>query len=46
VNLDPRRGIGHEKVMTRIELDAQADMMLKRQGLSVDSACRPRARRC
>jgi cyanophycin synthetase len=34
VNQDPRRGIGHEKVMTRIELDAQADMMLKRQDLS------------
>ena len=37
VNQDPRRGIGHEKVMTRIELDAQADMMLTRQGLNVDS---------
>lgn len=37
VNLDPRRGIGHEKVMTRIELDAQAEMMLTRQGLTVDS---------
>ena len=37
VNLDPRRGIGHEKVMTRIELDAQADMMLTRQGLTVHS---------
>ncbi len=37
VNQDPRRGIGHEKVMTRIELDAQADMMLTRQGLGVDS---------
>ena len=37
VNLDPRRGIGHEKVMTRIELDAQADMMLNRQGLAPDS---------
>jgi cyanophycin synthetase len=34
VNQDPRRGIGHEKVMTRIELDAQADLMLHRQGLS------------
>ncbi len=34
VNQDPRRGIGHEKVMTRIELDAQADMMLKRQDLT------------
>ena len=37
VNQDPRRGVGHEKVMTRIELDAQADMMLARQGLAVDS---------
>ena len=37
VNQDPRRGIGHEKVMTRIELDAQAEMMLTRQGLTVDS---------
>ncbi len=36
VNQDPRRGIGHEKVMTRIELDAQADMMLARQGLALD----------
>ncbi len=37
VNQDPRRGIGHEKVMTRIELDAQADMMLARQGLTADA---------
>ena len=37
VNRDPRRGVGHEKVMTRIELDAQADRMLNRQGLSPDS---------
>jgi cyanophycin synthetase len=37
VNQDPRRGVGHEKVMTRIELDAQADMMLARQNLGVDS---------
>ncbi|HMK86655.1 MAG TPA: cyanophycin synthetase [Steroidobacteraceae bacterium] len=37
VNQDPRRGVGHEKVMTRLELDAQADMMLARQGISVDS---------
>jgi len=37
VNRDPRRGIGHEKVMTRLELDAQADMMLKRQGLDADA---------
>lgn len=37
VNADPRRGVGHEKVLTRIELDAQADMMLKRQELTPDS---------
>ena len=37
VNQDPRRGVGHEKVMTRLEMDAQADMMLNRQGLSPDS---------
>ena len=30
VNLDPRRGIGHAKVLTQLELDAQADMMLAR----------------
>lgn len=37
VNSDPRRGVGHEKVLTRIELDAQADMMLAREGLTADS---------
>ena len=37
VNSDPRRGVGHEKVLTRIELDAQADMMLARQELTPDS---------
>jgi cyanophycin synthetase len=37
VNRDPRRGVGHEKVMTRLELDAQAEMMLARQGLTADS---------
>lgn len=33
VNADPRRGIGHEKVLTRIELDAQAEMMMARAGV-------------
>jgi cyanophycin synthetase len=37
VNQDPRRGVGHEKVMTRLELDAQADMMLARQNLTPES---------
>jgi cyanophycin synthetase len=37
VNLDPRRGVGHEKVLTRLELDAQAHKMLERAGLTPDS---------
>jgi cyanophycin synthetase len=34
VNQDPRRGVGHEKVLTRLELDAQAQKMLERAGLT------------
>lgn len=34
VNRDPRRGLGHEKVMTRIKLDAAAIDLLAREGLS------------
>lgn len=37
VNKDPRRGVGHEKVMTRIHLDEQADMMLARVNMTPDS---------
>lgn len=37
VNQDPRRGVGHEKVLTRIELDAQAEMMMARAGVTADS---------
>jgi cyanophycin synthetase len=37
VNQDPRRGVGHEKVLTRLELDAQAHKMLERAGLTVAS---------
>ncbi len=37
VNQDPRRGVGHEKVMTRIELDEQAEMMLARVNLTAES---------
>ncbi|HEV3287073.1 MAG TPA: acetate--CoA ligase family protein, partial [Steroidobacteraceae bacterium] len=37
VNLDPRRGVGHEKVLTRLELDAQAQKMLERAGLTATS---------
>ncbi len=37
VNSDPRRGVGHEKVLTRIELDREARMMLERVGMTADS---------
>jgi len=37
VNQDPRRGIGHAKVMTKIELDTQADIMLARINFTADS---------
>ncbi len=37
VNLDPRRGVGHEKVLTRLELDSQAAMMMTRVGYTADS---------
>ncbi len=32
VNADPRRGIGHEKVLTRLELDGQASSLMKAAG--------------
>ncbi len=37
VNQDPRRGVGHEKVLTRLELDAQAEMMMSRADVNADS---------
>jgi cyanophycin synthetase len=37
VNKDPRRGIGHEKVLTRLELDHQAKRLLDKAGLNRDS---------
>ena len=35
-NADPRRGIGHEKVLTRIRLDDAAEALVKAQGLSLE----------
>ncbi len=35
-NADPRRGIGHEKVLTRIRLTPAAEELLTKQGLSLD----------
>jgi cyanophycin synthetase len=37
VNRDPRRGDGHENVMTRIKIDALVEEFLSRQGLTPDS---------
>ncbi len=36
VNADPRRGIGHEKVLTRINVDAAAIELVHGQGLELD----------
>jgi cyanophycin synthetase len=35
-NRDPRRGIGHEKVLTRIKADEAALALLKKQGFDID----------
>lgn len=37
VNRDPRRGFGHEKVLTKIKLTHQSDLLFQRAGLSLDS---------
>lgn len=37
VNQDPRRGIGHEKVLTRLELDHQAGRLLEQRGMTPQS---------
>lgn len=37
VNQDPRRGIGHEKVLTRLELDYQAETLMSKAGVSAAS---------
>ncbi len=36
VNRDPRRGIGHEKVLTRLELDDQAARLMGRKGVTAE----------
>ena len=35
-NADPRRGIGHEKVLTRIKLDDAAERLVRAQGFELD----------
>jgi cyanophycin synthetase len=35
-NADPRRGIGHEKVLTRIKVDPAAEELVRAQGFDID----------
>jgi cyanophycin synthetase len=37
VNADPRRGVGHEKVLTRLALDEQAERLLAAKGYTAAS---------
>jgi cyanophycin synthetase len=37
VNSDPRRGVGHEKVLTRLDIDHQAERLLEQAGLTAAS---------
>ena len=37
VNRDPRRGVGHEQVMTRIKVDAPVRSLLAKRGYTLDS---------
>ena len=37
VNQDPRRGIGHEKVLTNLELDSQAERLMADAGHTADT---------
>ncbi|MGH8033866.1 MAG: cyanophycin synthetase, partial [Lysobacterales bacterium] len=41
VNQDPRRGIGHEKVLTRLELDYQAETLMNKGGVSATTVLPP-----
>jgi len=41
VNADPRRGIGHEKVLTRLEFDHQALRLIAEAGLEPSSVIEP-----
>lgn len=40
VNADPRRGVGHEKVLTRIEIDHQAERLMALAGYTLDTVLR------
>lgn len=36
-NLDPRRGVGHENLLTRIDVDEQTHRLIAQEGLTLDS---------
>ena len=48
VNRDPRRGVGHEKVLTRLEIDDQAERLLAQAGpdARLGAAARARSSTC
>lgn len=41
VNRDPRRGFGHEKVLTKIKLTHQSELLLERAGYTLDTVLKP-----
>jgi len=41
VNQDPRRGVGHEKALTRLELDRQAELLISQAGYTPDTIIKP-----
>ncbi len=41
VNADPRRGFGHEKVLTRIRFTHQTELLLERSGYTRDTVLAP-----
>jgi cyanophycin synthetase len=44
-NADPRRGFGHEKVLTQIDVDDMTERLLVKMGCRLIPA-RPRVRKC
>ena len=37
VNADPQRGVGHEKVLTQLQFDEQAERLMEKRGVGRDS---------
>lgn len=45
INSDPRRGFGHEKVLTKIKVNHQSELLLQRSGYTLDTVL-PRGEVC